>query len=619
MCGIAGILYFNGRDADRAVIGQMTDALSHRGPDAGATLAEGPLAFGHRRLSIIDLSSAANQPFQDVTGRYVIVFNGEIYNYEEVKARISGYPFQTTSDTEVLIAAYAKWGPECLQQLRGMFAFALWDRQERSLFIARDRMGVKPLYYYQDGSKLLFASEIRSILATGELRKEINEEALIDLFSYQSVGGMNSIIKGIRQLEAGCWMKIKDNRTTHERYWDVTHPHVDFNFGNVTAVRSRIRELMLQSVKRRLVADVPVGAFLSGGIDSSAVVGLMAEASAQRPATFNISFEEKEYDESTYAEMVAKKFNADHTRILLQPTVFLDEMNNALDAMDTPSGDGINTYVVSKAIRQKGMTVALSGVGGDELFAGYPYFNQYMTLQARSWLWKWPSILRRQAALIEKGPRRERLRQLLEADSCSIERAYPVFRQMITPAKLSQLIELNGHSAALKDMAPQLTARKADLRKLSLLSQVSVAEYLGYTQHTLLKDTDQMSMAVALEVREPFFDHDLVEFVLCVPDAVKRPVYPKSLLVESLKPLLPDDIVHRPKQGFLFPWNTWMKNELRSFCEQHLNNMAGRSFVNGPHLLQFWKDFLAGKSDIRWGEIWLFVVLDHWMEKNGVV
>ncbi|HEY4334348.1 MAG TPA: asparagine synthase (glutamine-hydrolyzing) [Puia sp.] len=619
MCGIAGILYFNGRDADPAVIGKMTDALSHRGPDAGATLAEGPLAFGHRRLSIIDLSSAANQPFHDVTGRYVIVFNGEIYNYEEVKARISDYPFQTTSDTEVLVAAYAKWGPECLHQLRGMFAFALWDRQERSLFIARDRMGVKPLYYYQDDDKLLFASEIRSILTTGQLRKEINEEALIDLFSYQSVGGTHSIIKGIRQLEAGCWMKIKGNKTIHERYWDVTHPRVDFDFGDVNAVRSRIRELMLQSVKRRLVADVPVGAFLSGGIDSSAVVGLMAEASAQRPATFNISFEEKEYDESYYAEMVAKKFKADHTRILLQPTIFLDEMNNALNAMDTPSGDGINTYVVSKAIRQKGMTVALSGVGGDELFAGYPYFNQYMTLQARSWLWKWPAIIRRQAALIEQGPRRERLRQLLEADSCSIDRAYPVFRQMITPAKLSQLITLNGHAGALKDLAPQLTARKDDLRKLPLLSQVSAAEYLGYTQHTLLKDTDQMSMAVALEVREPFFDHDLVEFVLCVPDAVKRPVYPKSLLVESLKPLLPDDIVHRPKQGFLFPWNTWMKNELRGFCEQHLNNMAGRSFINGPHLLQFWKDFLAGKSDIRWGEIWLFVVLDHWMEKNGVV
>ncbi len=199
--------------------------------------------------------------------------------------------------------------------------------------------------------------------------------------------------------------------------------------------------------------------------------------------------------------MIAKKFKADHTRILLEPTVFLDEMNNALNAMDTPSGDGINTYVVSKAIRQKGVTVALSGVGGDELFAGYPYFNQYTTLQARSWLWKWPAIIRRQAAFMERGARRERLRQLLAADSCSIDRVYPVFRQMITPAKLSELISLNGHAGLLGDMAPQLTARKADLRKLPLLSQVSAAEYLGYTQHTLLKDTDQMSMAVALEVR----------------------------------------------------------------------------------------------------------------------
>lgn len=619
MCGIAGIIYFKGRSADPAAIEAMTAAISHRGPDAGATWVEGALAFGHRRLSIIDLSSAANQPFHDVTGRYVIVFNGEIYNYQEVKARIPDYPFQTTSDTEVLVAAYAKWGPECLAQLRGMFAFALWDRTERSLFIARDRMGVKPLYYYQDDTKLLFASEIRAILAAGEIKKEINEEALVDLFSYQSVGGTNSIIKGIRQLEAGCWMKLTGNKTVHERYWDVTHPRVDFDFGDVAAVRSRIRDLMLQSVTRRLVSDVPVGAFLSGGIDSSAVVGLMAEASNRPPATFNICFEEKEYDESVYAEMIAKKFGADHTRILLQPTVFLDEMTNALDAMDTPSGDGINTYVVSKAIRQKGVTVALSGVGGDELFAGYPYFSQYTTLQARSWLWKWPAFIRRQAALIESGPRRERLRQLLSADSCSIDRVYPVFRQMITPGKLRELIELNGHAALLEDMAPGLTARKDDLRKLPLLSQVSAAEYLGYTQHTLLKDTDQMSMAVALEVREPFFDHDLVEFVMSVPDAIKKPVYPKSLLVESLKPLLPDEIVHRRKQGFLFPWNNWMKHELRSFCESHIQNMAGRSFVNGDNLLRFWREFLAGKGDIRWGEIWLFVVLDHWMGKNGIV
>ena len=618
MCGIAGIVHFDGSPIPDGLPERMCDSIRHRGPDAGATWVEGPLAFGHRRLSIIDLSSAANQPFHDVSGRYVIVFNGEIYNYQDVKTRITDYPFQTTSDTEVLVAAYAKWGPECLVQLRGMFAFAIWDRTERSLFIARDRMGVKPLYYYQDDTKLLFSSEIRAMLASGEVKKEINEEALVDLFSYQSVGGVNSIIKNIRQLEAGCWMKLAGNKITRERYWDVTHPRVDFDFGNVPAVKARIRDLMLQSVTRRLVSDVPVGAFLSGGIDSSAVVGLMAEASTRPPATFNICFEEKEYDESLYAEMIAKKFKADHTRILLQPTVFLDEMTNALDAMDTPSGDGINTYVVSKAIRRKGVTVALSGVGGDELFAGYPYFGQYTTLQARSWLWKWPAFIRRQASLIESGPRRERLRQLLSADSCSIDRVYPVFRQMITPGKLRELIALNGHAGLLEDMAPGLTARKDDLRKLPLLSQVSAAEYLGYTQHTLLKDTDQMSMAVALEVREPFFDHDLVEFVMSVPDAIKRPVYPKSLLVESLKPLLPDEIVHRRKQGFLFPWNTWMKNELRSFCESHVQNMAGRRFVNGDNLLRFWREFVAGKGDIRWGEIWLFVVLDHWMEKNGV-
>jgi asparagine synthase (glutamine-hydrolysing) len=417
-------------------------------------------------------------------------------------------------------------------------------------------------------------------------------------------------------------MRIKNGRIEKGKYWDVTTCQADFDFGDIAGVRKRIRELLLQSVERRLVSDVPVGAFLSGGIDSAAVVGLMAEASSAAPNTFNISFEEKEYDESEYAEIIAKKFKTSHTRLLLKPTVFLDELENALNAMDTPSGDGINTYVVSKAVREKGVKVALSGVGGDELFAGYPFFSQYLALQRKKWLWAMPGGMRRIAANIMSGGstegRKGRMMQILRGDSPFIDDVYPIFRQILSPDLIGDLTSLAPSPDLITAVQKELTGKREALMRLPLLSQVSAAEYLGYTQHTLLKDTDQNSMAVALEVREPFFDHDLVEFVMAVPDALKNPVYPKSLMVESLKPMLPDEIVFRKKQGFLFPWNIWLKNDLRDFCDRHIKNMAERPFINGERLITYWNRFLNGDERIRWAELWLFVVLDYWMEKNGV-
>jgi len=618
MCGIAGILNFKNINADESVIREMTNCMAHRGPDADGFFVEGIIALGHRRLAIIDLSPSANQPFSDNSGRYKMVFNGEIYNYKDVKALITDYDFKTTSDTEVIIAAYSKWGPDCLSYLRGMFTIAIWDRVEEEIFIARDRMGIKPLHFYIDEDKLLFASELRAIIKAGDIPRKINEEALVDYFSYQSVAYPFSIIQNIQQLEAGCWMKIKKGSVQKRTYWDVAERKETYDFSSKEKVHSQIRELMLQSVKRRLVSDVPVGAFLSGGIDSSIVVGLMAEAGEGRPNTFNIAFSEKEYDESYYADMIAKKFNTCHTSILLKPETFLEELQNALDAMDTPSGDGINTYVVSKAIRQQGMAVALSGIGGDELFAGYPYFTQYLQLQRKKWLWNLPKTVRRFFASGE-GSKKDRIQQLLLSESCSIENVYPIFRQILTPELLDKLTRLGDiKSRGGGSLRSELEHRKNKLKDFPLLSQVSIAEYLGYTQHTLLKDTDQMSMANSLEVREPFFDKDLIEFVLAVPDHLKNPTYPKSLLVESVKPMLPDEIVFRKKQGFLFPWNLWLKNELRSFCEQRINNISSRSFINGNNLRQYWKDFLNGNTNIRWTELWLFVVLEYWFEKNNI-
>lgn len=621
MCGIAGIISFGKSLPGNELIRRMTGAMAHRGPDAEGYFEQDELVFGHLRLSIIDLSTAANQPFSDVSGRYTMVFNGEIYNYQEVKARLGDYPFRTTSDTEALIAAYAKWGPDCLQYMRGMFAFAIWDHREKELFMARDRMGVKPLYYYKNEDHLLFASEIRGILATGLVDRKLSTPALAEYFSYQSVSYPYSPIEGILQLEAGTWMKVKNGRVEKKAYWDVTHTVTDFDFSDLPRIHKKIRELMLQSIERRLVSDVPVGAFLSGGIDSSAVVGLMAEAGSSRPNTFTVAFEEKKYDESAFAEIIARKFNTRHTKILLKPTVFLDELQNGLDAMDIPSGDGINTFVVSKAIRQKGMTVALSGAGGDELFAGYPFFEQFLSLRRKAWIWETPAGIRRLMANLwsagQQQGKKGRMSQLLQLPDPSINHVYPVLRQIFSPHTLQELTSLSGKGLQTA-VEKELTGRQSSLSSLPLLSQVSAAEYLGYTQHTLLKDTDQMSMAVSLEVREPFFDQDLIEFVLAIPDEWKRPVYPKSLLVKSLKPLLPDEIVFRKKQGFLFPWDVWLRNELRSFCDRYINHMAQRPFIRSEQLLTYWRRFLSNDPNVRWSEIWLFVVLEYWLEKNGI-
>jgi asparagine synthase (glutamine-hydrolysing) len=612
MCGIAGILHFNNQSADKEMIRRMTYAMAHRGPDADSTFTEDEIALGHRRLSIIDLSEAANQPFTDHSGRYIIVFNGEIYNYKEVKALLPDYPFRTNSDTETIVAAYDRWGIKCVDHFKGMFAFAIWDRQEKQLVIVRDRLGVKPLYYYNKDGIFLFASEQRALLASRLIQREMSKFAVYDYFRIQSVASPFGAISGIFQLQPGTYITVKDGKATTNVYWDIATPREPAR-GDKKKIQQHIYELLLKSVERRMVSDVPVGAFLSGGIDSSAVVALMNQVSSAKPKTFVVGFEEKEYDESDYAELVAKKFNTDHHRILMKPEIMLDELTNALDAMDTPSGDGINTYVVSKAIKKAGITVALSGIGGDELFAGYPFFKQFHLLKKFRYLWPVASPALAASSLLVGN---EKMRDILRKPTTDIVKIYPVLRQMLPRGHINKLLGYKDNFDGTTFIDLWLKAK--NIRKYPFLSQVSIAEYVGYTKHTLLKDADQMSMAVSLEMREPFFDHELIEYVLTVPDAIKYPHYPKQLLVESLNGLLPDEIVHRRKQGFLFPWEQWLKKELKDFGEKHIRQMGERGLMDGPAIMNLWKQFLAGDKRIRWADVWLFIVLDYWMEKNGV-
>jgi asparagine synthase (glutamine-hydrolysing) len=617
MCGIAGILNTNERKSrDPSWIRKMTHAQQHRGPDAEGIYEDEWISLGHRRLSIIDVSEAANQPFTDAFSRYVAVFNGEIYNFRELKEQLSFYEFKTSSDTEVLLAAYIQWGTGCLERIKGMFAFAIWDRQESTLFLCRDRLGVKPLYYWQDGEFFCFASEIRSILATGLVNRRLDHIALVDFFRFQSFYYPRTPVQGISQLEAGSYLLLRQGRTEKQRYWFPGQKRPDMDLTHEAGVKSRIRTLFERSIAMRLVSDVPIGAFLSGGIDSSLVVACMAGIMTSPPRTFNISFDEQEFDESGYAGMVARHFHTEHHTIRLKPGVILEELDRALDAMDTPSADGVNTYVVSKAIRNAGIKVALSGVGGDELFAGYPFFRQIPEVMKYEKLFRSTQGLRKLLAspFMSLGGKAGRLAEIMALEDLDVRSLYPMARQIMSHAQMKRLLDLPGVQESGLDR--ELSNRMGLISGLPILSQISVAEYLGYTQHTLLKDTDQMSMAVALEVREPFFDHELIDFVLHVPDELKYPSTPKKLLVGSFEGLLPQDIINRRKQGFLFPWALWMKKELTSFCEERISRMAQREFIRGPELLSQWKRFREGDRSVKWASLWSYVVLEHWLERN---
>jgi asparagine synthase (glutamine-hydrolysing) len=626
MCGIAGILNLTSKQQLDAPIRRMTDALAHRGPNAGGFFVErNTIALGHRRLSVIDLSTGANQPFQDETGRFTLIFNGEIYNYLEVKSLLRGYHFRTNSDTEVILAAYIRWGADCLQYLNGMFAFAIWDNEAETLFIARDRIGVKPLYYHHSDGQFLFASELRSLLSSGFVARQLDNYALRDFLVFQSVYAPFTLIKDVFQLMPGEYAFVSAEKGLEKTtYWRVENPSIGKKTTDKKHAEKRIRDLLTASIERRMMSDVPLGAFLSGGIDSSAVVALMAQTSAQPIDTFTVSFAEKRFDESPYADLIAKKFNTRHTTIHLTPDDFLKDLPEALDATDSPSGDGLNTYIVSKATKNGGITVALSGLGGDELFAGYQYSRQFQTLNTRfSPYWQLPKTLRNGAlslaeTLLPAHPKRARQLEMLGVDRPSIAAIYPYFRMINTEGSVRALLSTNGFSDII--IRKLLTDRQLAIEKLPFISQVTVAELLGYTLNVLLKDTDQFSMASALEVREPFFDYTLIEYVLTLPDAWKYdPTTPKNLLVNALAPLLPDSIVHRPKMGFVFPWTHWLLNELRAFCEENINYLSKCAAFDAFSVKNEWTTFVRsnGKSG-SYVKIWQLVVLAHWLRKNNI-
>lgn len=618
MCGIAGILNINHQTKQEIAIRLMTDRLAHRGPDAEGIYVHEKIALGHRRLSIIDLHESANQPMWDSSGRYVIVYNGEIYNYKDIKQQLTGYSFKTNSDSEVILAAYATWGAKCLSRFNGMFAFAIWDTVEQTLFMARDRVGKKPLYYALTDQHFVFSSELRSMLSSGLVKRQLDENHLSEYFMYQASIGDRTLIQNVKRLEAGHSAMVKHGKITISKYWG--YHGISTSSDDYGTVKGKVKDLFLDAVRLRMVSDVPIGAFLSGGIDSSLVVACMAELSGDEPInTFTISFDEKEYDESAYAQQVATQYKTNHQRILIQPNEFLYSIEDILGAMDMPSGDGPNSYLVSRETRKAGIKVAMSGLGGDELFVGYNKFLIYHRVMKNKWILQFPVPVRkgiaRMISMAGQNHQSAKLAFMLGIKKWELSTIYPLLRRAYSHDD-SQRLLTHGNQKDFVTEALEETSKQ--ISGMEYFSQATVGELEVYTRDVLLRDTDQMSMAHALEVRVPFFDYRLIEYVLSLPDKIKYPHSPKKLLVDALAPRIPKAISQRKKMGFTLPMEQWLKNELVAMAEEKISQLAGRNEFNEEAVMRKWKNFKQGDNRIVWSQIWKLIVLSDWMQKNNI-
>ncbi len=623
MCAINGIYHYGDFDP-KGLVFKMNKISGHRGPDFSDIYVDKDVALGHNRLSIIDLDKKANQPFLSQDKQVVLVYNGEIYNFQEVKSQLTGYSFITNSDTEVILAAYLKWGLDFVEQLNGMFAFAIWDKRKRCFILGRDRLGIKPLYYTEKKGAIFFASELRSLLATNVIDKKIDENSLIDYINYATVHAPNTIIKDVKVLLPGHLMTVDEDEFDIFSYWDVRNSVKNIEVSNsLDQVHFKIKELFQDSVQSRLISDVPYGAFLSGGIDSSLVVAAASKATIGKINTFSVVFDEKEFNEGKYAQLVAKKYNTDHHEINLRASDFLKDLPDALSAMDHPSGDGPNSYVVSKAAKGCGVTVALSGLGGDELFAGYDIFKRSYQLLDKKWMFSFPpgvrlfigSVLKKLKPSISS----EKIAEVITQKYLELPYYYHINRKYYADVIVKKLIMNN----SLPISRPfQFAKDHIDHGSIGFdmpfLSKISYLEMNTYMQNVLLRDIDQMSMAHSLEVRVPFLDHRLVEFVLGVNDKMKFPSTNKKLLIDSLIGWLPDELVNRSKMGFVLPWDQWMRTELKGFNLEQLTYLKETNLLSQKEIDNLWVRYLKNDPRIPWSRIWSLVVLGHWMKQNKI-
>ena len=613
MCGISAIVQYKKDLPVREALERMNNKMSHRGPDAAGVYLNENIGLGHRRLSIIDTENSANQPMLSSNKNWVIAFNGEIYNYLELKANeLAGVAFQTESDTEVILELFDKFGTAAISKLKGMFAFAIHNISTNVTYAVRDRYGMKPLYYSVQKNGCFIASELRALLASEFIPRTINRAALEEYVETQTVCAPNTLIQNVQLLEAGHYLQFNSNEISKHCYYRLLSD-TTYELTDKKSSQELLRSTMRESVMQHMRADVPFGAFLSGGIDSSLLVGLMSEVQAEKISTFQISFEEEAFDEKKYAQLVSKKFNTNHHEINLSASAFLKDIPAAIEAIDFPSGDGPNTFAVSKAAKEAGITVAISGLGGDELFAGYPVF-QYMQSIEKSFILKLSYPLRKTAsALLHSFSSNRSLRkkaELLGLKHADLASAFPLVRNVWNANDL--LTRRTRHFEIEKNF------KFIFEKNAPLLNRDSAAEMESYMQHVLLRDSDQMSMAHSLEIRVPFLDHQVVELATHLSNDLKFPTSPKKFLTETFADILPNEVVNRKKMGFTLPWSVWMKNELKDFTEQGFQVLCDQEVVNEKVLKSAWEKFLLGKQEKSFISFWHLSVLGHWMKNNQI-
>jgi asparagine synthase (glutamine-hydrolysing) len=617
MCGISGAL--SSQDAT-AIVERMNAALVHRGPDDDGFAQLGGVngarrgVFGSRRLAILDLSSCGHQPMWSEDGRFCLAFNGEIYNFREIRTELEklGAKLQSSGDPAVVLEGWRRWGSGILARLRGMFAFALWDRDEERCYLARDSFGIKPLYFNESEGTILFASEIRALLASGRIERTLDERAMLSYLATGSVDEPATIIESISAVPAGTYIPIDCRRRHVEASEPVRFADVLPGPASDESGATDLRQTLRDSVAHHLISDVPIALFLSGGLDSSTIVAVASEVSEDTLDTFTITFGERDFSEAEPARAVAKRFATRHHEVAVSGRDLLDALPQAFAAMDQPSLDGLNTYTVSRAIRQNGIKVALSGLGGDELFAGYPSFRR---AEAANRVW---ALRRPLHAMFDKldslshDPRLERLKMLFESPTPA-GGAYHASRVLFDDPQVKSLTT----SGSRPHSRPKISR---DSMMLSVLQQVSFLEMTGYMRNTLLRDSDVFSMANSLELRVPFVDREVARAAMAIPDGKKlQRGISKPVIVETMRDILPPSLLDRRKQGFTLPFERWMRHELFNEVDSVMRSRTIDTVgLVRQASLQVWNDFTENRRGMTWSRPWALYTLKRWADQNDV-
>lgn len=632
MCGICGKLDLQGKGIDRNLLLRMCRSFAYRGPDDEGVFVGPAIGLAHRRLSIIDLSTAGHQPIGNEDEKIWLVFNGEIYNFKTIREDLEsrGHLFRSRTDCEIILHLYEEVGTDLFEYLNGMFAFALWDGNRKCLLLGRDRLGIKPLYYFLDGGKLVFGSEIKAILCDPDVPRDIDPEALDLYLTLSHIPDPWTIFSGIRKLEPGTFLRIERGVFSVQPYWDLHHremeppSQVESDARHFSRYKTRLRHLLEAAVKRRLIADVPLGAFLSGGIDSSIIVGLMARSSDRPVKTFSIGFKDlPSFDETAYAREVAALNHTEHHEFRLSYRDILEAFPKVLENVDEPFADSsaVPTYIVSRETKRH-VTVALSGDGGDELFAGY---RMYMGEYWARYYAKVPGFLRdgvmkplsqllpdaRDKPGLEKI---RRLKKFLMGMSADFPERFCGWRE-IFPFDLRRALLKDPHEEQVYlNLIRERIDREKDRFPDDPVNLMLYLDVKGLLPGDMLTKVDRMSMINSLEVRVPFLDHALAEFIFTLPAHTKlRARGGKYILLETFKDILPPSLLKRPKAGFEMPIGAWFRKELRFLIDEYLDRdrIQSQDIFHYGVIRSLIDDHMNRRRDTSW-HLWNLIVFQHW-------